>query len=76
MHIDLLGRAQGRGFGRQMMGQVMDNLRRRGSPGVHLGVSVRNHPALAFYRTLGFTELIRVGSATDGVVYLGRTLRP
>jgi ribosomal protein S18 acetylase RimI-like enzyme len=76
MHIDLLERAQGRGAGRQMMEQVMDRLRRRGSPGVHLGVSVRNDPALGFYRRIGFTELIRVGSATDGVVYLGKALDP
>jgi ribosomal protein S18 acetylase RimI-like enzyme len=74
MHIDLLERAQGRGFGRQMMEQVMNTLQRRGSPGVHLGVSVRNDPALGFYRRIGFTELIRVGSATDGVVYLGKAL--
>ena len=74
MHIDLLDRAQGRGFGRRMMEEGMDSLRRRGSPGVHLGVSVRNEPALAFYRKLGFCELVRVGSATDGVVYMGRAL--
>jgi GNAT superfamily N-acetyltransferase len=74
MHIDLLERAQGRGFGRQMMEQVMDRLRRRGSPGVHLGVSVRNSPALGFYGRLGFLELIRVGSAADGVVYMGKAL--
>jgi ribosomal protein S18 acetylase RimI-like enzyme len=76
MHIDLLERAQGRGFGRQMMEQVMNTLRRRGSPGVHLGVSVRNDPALGFYRRLGFKELVRVGSSTDGVVYLGKALDP
>jgi ribosomal protein S18 acetylase RimI-like enzyme len=74
MHIDLLDRAQGRGFGRRMMEEGMDALRRRGSPGVHLGVSVRNEPALGFYRKLGFRELVRVGSATDGVVYLGKEL--
>jgi len=74
MHIDLLDRAQGRGFGRRMMEEGMDALRRRGSPGVHLGVSVRNEPALGFYRKLGFRELVRVGSATDGVVYLGKAL--
>lgn len=74
MHIDLLERAQGRGFGRLMMEQVMDMLRRRGSPGVHLGVSARNAPALGFYDRLGFRELTRVGSATDGVVYLGKAL--
>jgi GNAT superfamily N-acetyltransferase len=74
MHIDLLDRAQGRGFGRRMMAEGMDRLRRLGSPGVHLGVSVRNEPAQAFYRKLGFRELIRVGSATDGVVYMGKAL--
>jgi ribosomal protein S18 acetylase RimI-like enzyme len=57
-----------------MMEQVMDRLRRRGSPGVHLGVSVRNSPALGFYGRLGFLELIRVGSAADGVVYMGKAL--
>ena len=74
MHIDLLERAQGRGFGRQMMEEVMDRLRRRGSPGVHLGVSVRNVPAMGFYRRLGFRDLIRTGSASDGVVYMGKEL--
>ena len=74
MHIDLLDRAQGLGFGRRMMAEGMDRLRRLGSPGVHLGVSVRNEPAQAFYRKLGFRELIRVGSATDGVVYMGKAL--
>ena len=33
LHIDLLDRAQGRGYGRRMLEQVMEELRRRGSPG-------------------------------------------
>ena len=74
MHIDLLDRAQGRGFGRRMMEEIMARLRRRGSPGVHLGVSVRNEPAIGFYRKLGFRELVRVGTATDGVLYMGQAL--
>ena len=76
MHIDLLDRAQGRGFGRRMMEEGMERLRRRGSPGVHLGVSVRNEAAQGFYRKLGFGELLRVGSATAGVVYMGKALSP
>jgi ribosomal protein S18 acetylase RimI-like enzyme len=71
LHIDLLERAQGRGFGRRMMEQVMERLRRRGSPGAHLGVSVLNKPALGFYRRLGFRELIQVGTETDGCIYMG-----
>lgn len=75
MHIDLLGRAQGRGHGRRMMEAVMERLRERGSPGVHLGVSVLNAPALGFYGRLGFREVARTGTAEDGVVYLARRLR-
>jgi ribosomal protein S18 acetylase RimI-like enzyme len=74
LHIDLLPRAQGRGFGRQMMEQVLDVLSRRGSPGAHLGVSMRNERAVGFYERLGFKELIRVGTAEDGCIYMGKRL--
>jgi ribosomal protein S18 acetylase RimI-like enzyme len=70
LHIDLLERARGRGFGRQMMAQAMERLRQRGSPGAHLGVSVLNPPALGFYQKLGFQELVRVGTPTEGCIYL------
>ncbi|HLN32862.1 MAG TPA: GNAT family N-acetyltransferase [Gemmataceae bacterium] len=75
MHIDLLERARGQGYGRQMMEQVMAKLHERGSPGAHLGVSVLNQPAMGFYRRLGFHELTRTGTATDGCVYLGKTFK-
>jgi protein O-GlcNAcase/histone acetyltransferase len=75
LHIDLLERARGRGHGRRMVKQLMDKLRQRGSPGVHLGVSMLNTPAQGFYRRLGFVELIRVGSDADGCIYMGRSLR-
>lgn len=74
LHIDLLPRAQSRGFGRRMLEQLMDALCRRGSPGAHLGVSTLNTPALGFYQRLGFRELTRVGSGRDGCVYLGKRL--
>ena len=75
LHIDLLPRAQKRGYGRQMLEQVIDQLRRRGSPGAHLGVSTLNLPAVGFYQRLGFRELIRVGSAEEGCIYMGKSLR-
>ena len=75
LHIDLLERAQHRGFGRRMMEQVMNELRRRDSPGAHLGVSILNRPAVGFYERLGFRELVRVGTETDGCIYMGRSLR-
>ncbi len=74
LHIDLLQRARGLGFGRRMMEQVMNRLRERGSPGAHLGVSTLNTPALGFYEKLGFHELVRVGGDKDGCIYLGKRL--
>ena len=76
LHIDLLPRAQGRGYGRQMLEQVMDKLRGRGSPGAHLGVSVANERAFGFYQRLGFRELIRVGEGLEACVYMGKPLQP
>jgi ribosomal protein S18 acetylase RimI-like enzyme len=75
MHIDLLLRAQGRGYGRIMVEKMLEKLRQRGSTGVHLGVSVNNHSALGFYERLGFRELCRVGSDTDGCIYFGMSFK-
>jgi ribosomal protein S18 acetylase RimI-like enzyme len=75
LHIDLLERAQGRGFGRRMMEMVMDKLRQRGSPGAHLGVSMINAPAHGFYLKLGFKDLLRVGEGKDGCIYMGKRLK-
>jgi ribosomal protein S18 acetylase RimI-like enzyme len=75
VHIDLLPRAQGRGYGRRMMEMNMQTLRRRGSPGVHLGLSTLNPRAYGFYRRLGFKELSRVGPPEDGSIYMGISLK-
>jgi ribosomal protein S18 acetylase RimI-like enzyme len=72
LHIDLLSRAQGRGLGRQMLVRVIAALRRRGSVGGHLGVSLLNPAAVGFYERLGFRELIRVGAGRDGCIYFGQ----
>lgn len=70
LHIDLLPRVQGQGHGRRMIEQLLARLRRLGSPGVHLGMSVSNSPAYGFYRQLGFTELCR----DDDSIYMGIVL--
>jgi ribosomal protein S18 acetylase RimI-like enzyme len=75
LHIDLLPRAQGRGYGRRMLEQVMDALARCASPGAHLGVSTLNRRAQGFYQRLGFRELVRVGSEKDGCIYMGTLLK-
>jgi ribosomal protein S18 acetylase RimI-like enzyme len=57
LHIDLLPRLQGQGFGRQLLTALLDGLAAAGAPGVHLGVSTANQNAIGFYRRMGFTEV-------------------
>lgn len=70
LHIDLEPEVQGLGMGRPMMEELMDRLRRLGSPGVHLGMAETNARAERFYRKLGFEKLAHVGDT----LYLGRRL--
>jgi len=71
LHIDLLPRAQRQGHGRRMMDALMERLRRKGAPGVHLGMSAANVGAHQFYLSLGFEELSREADGEDTTVYLG-----
>jgi GNAT superfamily N-acetyltransferase len=57
LHIDLLPRAQGQGWGRALMNTFLERLRSVGVPGVHLGVGISNLGAIAFYERLGFARL-------------------
>lgn len=70
LHIDLLPRIQGGGYGLRLMSLQLAALRKRRSPGVHFFVNAGNRRALGFYRHLGFTEL----RAGEGYV-LGMRLR-
>ncbi|MFE3447380.1 GNAT family N-acetyltransferase [Nonomuraea sp. NPDC059194] len=54
LHIDILPRGQGAGLGRQLMKTLLDALRVRRVPGVHLGVGAGNPGAFAFYQAMGF----------------------
>lgn len=72
LHIDLLERARGRGYGRTMIERLIERLRERRSPGAHLGLSAINARAYGFYDRLGFRELVRVGSSrSDACIYMG-----
>jgi len=73
LHIDLLPQWQGKGFGRGLIGSLLDGLHAAGVPRVHLGVAPSNTGAQAFYHRLGFTE-IPVGD--PHVIYLGRATTP
>jgi ribosomal protein S18 acetylase RimI-like enzyme len=45
-------------------------LRKKGAPGVHLGMAADNDRAYQFYRKLGFVELCRRGEGDDGSIYM------
>lgn len=57
LHINLVPRLQTGGHGRRLISAFIEELRRQGSPGVHLGVRPGNIRAIGFYRHIGFTEL-------------------
>ena len=76
LHIDLLPRAQGGGWGRTMIELLLERMRFLGLPGVHLGMSGVNHAAYGFYRHLGFVELSRTGEGEDESIYLGMKFKP
>ncbi len=59
LHIDLLPRLQGQGWGRRLIRELGDRLAVAGATGVHLAVDARNAGAQVFYERLGFTEVGR-----------------
>jgi GNAT superfamily N-acetyltransferase len=71
LHINLLPRLQGRGYGRQLIAALITSLRTKGSTGVHLHVRHGNQRAAGFYRHTGFAEL----PGTTGRTF-AMTLRP
>jgi ribosomal protein S18 acetylase RimI-like enzyme len=74
LHIDLIARAHRHGHGTQMMNQVIDRLRVKGAPGVHLGMAASNDRAHSFYIKLGFVDLCQRGEGDDETVYMGKRL--
>lgn len=67
LHIDLLPELQGHGTGRILVRRLLADLRERGVPGVHLGVSPQNTSAQGFYAALGFRPL-RSGEDAGGLL--------
>ncbi len=65
LHINLLPRLQGRGFGQALIDRWLGAMREAGSPGIHLGVSTANHRAIRFYRAYGLEEF-RFPNPRDG----------
>jgi GNAT superfamily N-acetyltransferase len=74
LHIDLMPRMHRQGHGSRMMTQLMERLRTKGAPGVHLGMAASNFRAYRFYTKLGFEELCRHGESDDESIYMGKRL--
>ena len=70
LHVDLMPRLQGRGWGRRVVESVLDALATAGASGVHLGVDEANTGAQVFYERLGFTGLV----GPQGARYYGMPL--
>lgn len=70
LHIDLLPSLQGYGMGHALMQTFLENLRKLGVKGVHLGVGGENKRACAFYEREGFSVLKK----TDWGFWLGMKL--
>jgi ribosomal protein S18 acetylase RimI-like enzyme len=56
LHIDLVPRAQGHGYGPVLLQFMLERLRQEGSRGVHLGAAPSNLRAQKVYRALGFQD--------------------
>ena len=71
LHIDLLPRVQGSGYGRALIEVLVTELRARGIRGLHLRMDPTNIGAKAFYLRIGFAEL---SSSSPENPVLGRRL--
>jgi len=67
LHIDLLPRGQGQGWGGRLLATFVAKLHQGGIPGFHLGVGTENVSAQGFYAKQGFQVIRR----DPGVVYFG-----
>lgn len=70
LHVDLLPRLQGQGWGRRLIDAMAARLAAAGAHGVHLGVDPANTGAAAFYARLGFDGL----DGPEGACFFGRLL--
>jgi len=67
IHINLLPEVQRRGWGRTLIGRVVERLRDEGIDAMWLGINERNTAARKFYERLGFR---RINGAPSGMMAL------
>jgi len=59
LHINLLPRLQGKGWGKKLIDHWLDAMRGSDSSGAHLGVGLSNERAVRFYGAYGFRQIAR-----------------
>jgi GNAT superfamily N-acetyltransferase len=74
LHIDLLPRLQGRGFGQRMLDLWFERVAQLGSRGAHLGVGPANVRAIRFYRAYGLIEPATSRPPPPGTVWFVKAL--
>jgi ribosomal protein S18 acetylase RimI-like enzyme len=58
LHIDIVEKYQGAGYGKSMIAFLLQELKTAGSAGVHLHMSASNDRARGFYKKFGFVEVV------------------
>jgi len=72
LHVNLLPRLKGQGYGRRLLSAWHARSRALGSTGFHLGVDPRNTPAIGFYEAMGLRRLFSAStSVPDDVMWFG-----
>jgi ribosomal protein S18 acetylase RimI-like enzyme len=74
LHINLLPRLQGDGYGRRLLRAWIERARELGSNGFHLGVSRDNTRAARFYERQGLTRLFPYDDPDDEAIWFGGTI--
>lgn len=69
IHMNLLPRLRGQRIGTRLLQLWVDQARKAGVPGIHLGASQSNAGGIAFWTRSGFTPL-----RTEGAVWFGMWL--
>lgn len=72
LHVNLLPRMRGRGFGRQLVGRWLAALGKAGATATHVAVNHANAGALQFWGRMGFSALPTVGLPRGRTVWMGR----
>ena len=74
-HIELIERAQGKGYGTVWMQELFRLLQQQDSLGVHLGMHPDNQQAFSFFKKMGFNKLEHADLPWEEVLYLGKDLK-